>query len=106
MLHVMEQRNDVAVSSAEAATGAALLFRSGLAFEHRHLNLIRKTGQMASQPIKQIALGLVDRKIPDQGALSGISAKLFELGLIVLHRQRPFPCCDEFRRRNKQSQFT
>lgn len=45
VLHLMEKRNDV---WQRPPTEAALLFRSVLPFEHCHLNLFRKTYQMAS----------------------------------------------------------
>lgn len=98
LLHLSITTNAVPGRRRRPPTEAALLFRSVVPFEHRHLNLLRKTYQMASYPIKQIVLGLVGCKVSDQGAFSGISPELFDLCLIVLHRQRPCPCCDEFRR--------
>jgi hypothetical protein len=52
---------------------------------HRALDLIRKRSVMSGELGEQVFFGLVGRQLADQFALFGLSSKLLQVHLHVLH---------------------
>jgi hypothetical protein len=90
--------------SAVLRNGAGLIFLSRFSFKHCYLNLIRKGGEMASEPVKHLALGFIGCEIADQGAFGRVFPKFFDLGQVILHGQTPLVAFPEVQSRNKRSQ--
>jgi hypothetical protein len=52
---------------------------SGVSLQYRLFNLVRKDREMTSEPVKQVAFGLVRCEVTDQSAFGRIFPELFDL---------------------------
>jgi hypothetical protein len=60
-----------------------------LSLDYRLFNLVREDREMAGEPVKHLALGLVRCEVADQGAFGCVFPELFYLRQIVLHCRCP-----------------
>jgi hypothetical protein len=82
--------NDYAVfddgSGDRVASARGDLFAGAfLPFKHFHLNLISQERQMVGEPVKGRLLGLIGRKVTNEGALCRFLAQPLNLSLVVFH---------------------
>jgi hypothetical protein len=63
-----------------------------LSLDYRLFNLVREDREMAGEPVKHLALGLVHCEVADEGAFGCVFPELFYLRQIVLHCPCPALC--------------